>query len=271
MNCSMKISKMMTLLLVLFTMTFSVGYAEATSKVVGYVKTTANLNLREKATVSSKRLSVIPKGKELAYYSKKTISGSTWYQVQYNKQSGWVLGKYVKTVSGSTEVQDTKAKSIAVKDGNKTMTLYPAEKIDWNTGGIQDMIRRQTCFKIYDVKHGRIWTAYRQAGGEHMDIEPATAADTKVLCEIYGVSSAKEIADQNLWRRQPCLITVNGHTYACSLYGVPHGSDTISGNNMDGQVCLHFTNSKTHGSKKVDGYHKEAIEYAWKNAPSGHR
>lgn len=95
-----------------------------------------------------------------------------------------------------------------------------------------------------------------------MDIEPATAADTKVLCEIYGVSYAKEIADQNLWRRQPCLITVNGHTYACSLYGVPHGSNTISGNNMDGQVCLHFTNSKTHGSKKVDGYHKEAIEYA---------
>lgn len=29
---------------------------------------------------------------------------------------------------------------------------------------------------------------------------------------------------------------------------------------MDGQVCLHFTNSKTHGGKKVDGYHKEAIE-----------
>ena len=71
MNYSMKIPRMMTLLLILFTLTFSVGYAEAASKIVGYVQTTANLNLREKAAVSSKRLSIIPKGKKMAYYSKR--------------------------------------------------------------------------------------------------------------------------------------------------------------------------------------------------------
>ena len=187
--------------------------------------------------------------------------------MQYSQKTGWVLGNYVKKVTTSTDT--AKSKGITVTDGEKTMTIYPAEKIEWYTGGIQPLIKRGTTFKIYDVKTKRIWTAYRQVGGDHMDIEPASAADTKVLCEIYGVDSADEIAEKNLWRRRPCLVTVNGHTYGCSLYGVPHGKRTIASNNMDGQICLHFTNSKTHGTKKVDNYHKEAIEYAWENAPNG--
>jgi len=205
------------------------------------------------------------------YYSTKTVSGAAWYQVSYKSYTGWIMGKYTKKVAADTTTTTSTSKPLTVKDGSKTMQIYPALKIDWYTGGIQSMIRRQTCFKIYDLKSGRLWTAYRQAGGDHIDIEPATAADTKVLCEIYRVSTSEEIASKNLWRRRPCLVTVNGHTYACSLYGVPHGDDTISGNNMDGQLCLHFTNSKTHGSKNVDSYHKEAIEYAWKHAPNGHR
>ena len=28
------------------------------------------------------------------------------------------------------------------------------------------------------------------------------------------------------------------------------------------RLCIHFTNSKTHDSNKVDSYHTEAIEYA---------
>ncbi len=153
------------------------------------------------------------------------------------------------------------------------MTLYQAEKIDWYTGGIQELLPRGTNFKIYDVQTGIVWWAHRWAGGSHADIEPLTASDTARLCQIYGVTSAKQIASKNLWQRRPCLITIGNRTFACSLYGVPHnyGADTIKSNNMDGQVCLHFTNSRTHGSKKVDSYHAAAIQYAWEHAPNGHR
>ena len=87
------------------------------------------------------------------------------------------------------------------------------------------------------------------------------------------MSKASDIANKNLWQRRPCLVTIGSHTYACSLYGVPHnyGAGDITGNNMNGQICMHFTNSKTHTSKKVDSYHKSAIEYAWQNAPNGHK
>lgn len=155
-----------------------------------------------------------------------------------------------------------------------TMTIYPAEKIDWYTGGIQELWPKGANFKVYDVKTGIVWWAHRWSGGSHVDAEPLTAADTARLCKIYGVSNADEIAEKNMWQRRPMLVTIGNRTFACSLYGVPHNypdGDTIANNNYDGQLCIHFTNSKTHDSNKVDSYHTEAIEYAWLNAPNGHK
>lgn len=151
--------------------------------------------------------------------------------------------------------------------------FYPAEKIDWYTGGIQQLWAKGASYKIYDVKTGIVWWARRWAGYSHADIEPVTAADTARLCQIYGVNNAQEIWDKNLWQRRPCLITIGNRTFACSLFGMPHNpdGDTIPDNNMTGQICMHFTNSKGHESGKVDTYHQQAIEYAWQNCPAGHK
>ena len=157
---------------------------------------------------------------------------------------------------------------------NLTMTLYPAEKIDWYTGGINELWARGSNYKVYDVKTGIVWWAHRWAGGLHVDAEPLTAADTARLCKCYGVNNSTEIASKNLYQRRPLLVTIGTRTFACSLYGVPHNypeGDTISTNDFKGQVCIHFTNSKTHDSKKVDSGHEEAIEYAWEHAPNGHK
>lgn len=151
--------------------------------------------------------------------------------------------------------------------------FYPAEKVDWYTGGIQQLWAKGASYKIYDVRTGIVWWARRWAGYSHADIEPVTAADTARLCQIYGVNNAQEIWDKNLWQRRPCLITIGNRTFACSLFGMPHNpdGDTIPDNNMTGQICMHFTNSKGHESGKVDTYHQQAIEYAWQNCPAGHK
>ena len=154
-----------------------------------------------------------------------------------------------------------------------SMVIYPAEKIDWWTGGIQELIPKGSNFKVYDVKTGIVWWAHRWSGGNHADIETLTAADTARLCRIYGVSKASQITEKTHWQRRPCLITVGTRTFACALYGVPHNSDgdTIPDNDLTGQICLHFTNSRTHGSNKVVSYNEDAIEYAWQYAPNGHK
>ena len=162
----------------------------------------------------------------------------------------------------------------AADTSNLTMTFYPAEKIDWYTGGINSLWAKGSNYKVYDVKTGIVWWAHRWSGGSHVDAEPLTAADTARLCKCYGVSTAQEIKDKNLYQRRPLLVTIGSRTFACSLYGVPHNypdGDTISTNNFKGQVCIHFTNSKTHDSNKVDSGHAEAIEYAWQHAPNGHQ
>lgn len=146
-----------------------------------------------------------------------------------------------------------------------TFTFYPVEKIDWYTGGIQQLWAKGANYKIYDVKTGIVWWAHRWSGAYHADIEPLTAADTARLCQIYGVDDAQEIWDKNLWQRRPCLVTIGTRTFACSLMGMPHNpdGDTIDNNNMTGQICLHFTNSKGHDSGKVDSYHQKAIQEAY--------
>ena len=157
---------------------------------------------------------------------------------------------------------------------NLTMTLYPAEKIDWYTGGINELWATGSNYKVYDVKTGIVWWAHRWSGGSHVDAEPLTAADTARLCRCYGVSNSQQIADKNLYQRRPLLVTIGSRTFACSLYGVPHNypeGDTISDNDFKGQLCIHFTNSKTHSSKKVDSGHEQAIQYAWEHAPNGHK
>ena len=185
-------------------------------------------------------------------------------------------GLTVDGIAGS-QTQHKLYGTVPVGEGdssNLTMTIYPAEKIDWWTGGIQTLWAKGSSYKVYDVKTGIVWWARRWSGAYHADVEPLTAADTARLCKIYGVNSASEIVDEKHWYRRPCLVTIGSRTFACSLYGVPHNypdGDTIPNNNMKGQICIHFTNSKTHGSNKVDTDHQEAIDYAWKNAPNGHK
>ena len=149
---------------------------------------------------------------------------------------------------------------------NLGFDFYPVEKIDWWTGGINELWTRGSNYKVYDVKTGLVWWAHRWAGGYHVDAEPLTAADTAVLCKIYGVNSADEITEKTHWERRPCLVTIGTRTFACSLYGVPHNypdGDTISDNAFKGQLCLHFTNSKTHNGKSVDSNHQKAIQEAY--------
>ena len=210
--------------------------------------------------------------KEQGYYTGAITSSYTSSVEQAIRAFQKAKGLTVDGIAGA-ETQHKLFDTVPIGSGagNLTMTLYPAEKIDWYTGGIQELWRKGENYKIYDVYTGIVWWAHRWSGGAHADIEPLTAADTARLCKMYGVNDAQEIYDKNMWERRPSLVTIDGHTYACSLDGMPHNpdGDTIPNNNMTGQICLHFTNSRGHESGVVSDTHQEAIEYAWNNCPAG--
>lgn len=150
-------------------------------------------------------------------------------------------------------------------DGDLTNTIYPVEKIDWFTGGINTIFARGMNVKVTEVKTGITFWVHRWAGGNHADVEPLTAADTRRMCKIYGVSSASQITASKYYQRHALWVTIGTRTFAASMYGVPHNDDgdTIKNNDFQGQFCIHFTNSKTHTSSKVDADHQAAIQYAY--------
>ena len=131
------------------------------------------------------------------------------------------------------------------------------ERLNWFNGGSKKIPKGAT-FKVKDIRTGKVFTVKRWSGANHIDAEPATASDTAIMKKIYGHWS---------WRRRPVLVKYNGHVYAGSMNGMPHGTQTIRGNNFDGHFCIHFYGSKTHGSKKVDAMHQscvaEAMKHSW--------
>ena len=113
--------------------------------------------------------------------------------------------------------------------------------------------------KLQDLSTRKTLDVRIQSSGYHLDVEPLTEKDTKTLCSIYGVSTPKEIDAE---RRPMMLTTAFGYRIVCSCYGTPHGTKIVTGNNYPGQFCLHFLNSKTSGSGRVDNGHQAAIRRA---------
>ena len=178
-------------------------------------------------------------------YGNGTKSAVKEFQKKNNlKVTGEVNASTLKKLNSS----DAKKAS---SSGGKT------ERLDWFGGG-KNTIPKGATFQVKDCRTGKVFTVRRWSGYNHIDAEPLTASDTKTLKSIYGHWT---------WRRRPILVKYNGHVYAASMNGMPHGTSTISNNNFDGHFCIHFYGSKTHGSGKVDDMHqkcvKEAMNYSW--------
>ncbi len=139
------------------------------------------------------------------------------------------------------------------KAANAAEKTYKTEKLDWFKGG-STAVPKGAVFTVKDVYTGKEFKCKRWSGYNHMDSEPLTADDTAIMKSVYGGSWS--------WDRRPILVLYNGHVYAASMNGMGHEDDSISGNNFEGHFCIHFYNSKTHGTDKVDEEHQKCVNIA---------
>ena len=126
---------------------------------------------------------------------------------------------------------------------------------DWDNAGI-DLFPKGSYATVMDVATGKVFRIYRWSGSRHADCVPATAADTKVMCDIVGfpynsnhpnssqLAQIKADGDSDVvnytwpdfknkfggatnigsaWDRRAALLNVNGTVYPVSIYGFPHG------------------------------------------------
>ncbi len=200
--------------------------------------------------------------KKLGYYTGSIDgdygNGTKTAVKNFQKRNGLTVNGKVNSKTLS-KLNSSGAKKANASDaaGGGSSGSGTTEKLNWFKGG-SNKIPKGATFKVKDIKTGTVFTAKRWSGANHLDAEPASASDTKKMKSIYGHWS---------WKRRAVLVKYNGHVYAASMNGMPHGTQTIKGNNFEGHFCIHFSGSKTHGSKKVDSMHqncvKEALKHSW--------
>lgn len=138
----------------------------------------------------------------------------------------------------------------AYDDGSSIPIIKPS----WSEAN--NLLPRRATFTIVDVRTGYTFRATRTGGSQHADTEPATRVDTNIMFQAIGSKWS--------WARRPIWVVYNGVRMAASMNCQPHGFETIGGNDMTGQFCIHFVGSKTHGSNKVDPDHQRCINEAYR-------
>ncbi len=173
-------------------------------------------------------------------------------------------GKYGdQTVAAVKAFQKSKGISQDGKAGNDTIKAlfgknasnytYVTERLDWFSKGV-NVFTGQCVYTIKDVSTGKTFRGRRRFGSNHLDTEPLTASDTATLKSIYGGEWS--------WNRRAILVLYNGHVYAASMNGMPHGTSTITNNGFDGHFCIHFYKSRTHETNRVDEAHQNCVARA---------
>ena len=198
--------------------------------------------------------------KKLGYYSGSIDgdygNGTKTAVTKFQKRNGLTANGKVNSKT-LAKLNSSSAKKASASDSGSGGGSGTTERLNWFNGG-SNKIPKHATFKVKDIKTGKVFTVKRWSGANHIDAEPASASDTAIMKSIYGHWS---------WKRRPVLVKYNGHVYAGSMNGMPHGTQTIKGNNFDGHFCIHFYGSKTHGSKKVDSMHQncvaEAMKHSW--------
>lgn len=146
-------------------------------------------------------------------------------------------------------------------------------------GGVEDIFAREAEAVVYDIETGLSFKVMRSYGYNHADCEPLTREDAEIIKSIYG--------GQWSWSRRAVIVTVDGIKIPASMAGMPHAGldsepvnanvsyrsggygaglnlDKVKDNGMDGHFDIHFYNSKTHGSNKVDANHQKMVSKAFR-------
>lgn len=233
--------------------------------------------------------------KKLGYYTGKVdgVTGSKTkaaiqkFQKANKLSADGVVGpttnsKLVAAAAKSSTTTAAKPTSTTTAAKPTTSTAAAAEK-----GGVEMLDWWKEASKVFkigstatitDVKTGKTFKIVRTYGTNHADVEALTANDSKIIKDIWGGWS---------WTRRPVIVEVNDRKIAASMAAMPHAGvdsqpantyvsqrsggysrgtnlDKIKDNGMSGHMDVHFLNSRTHGSNKIDPKHQAAVKAAAK-------
>lgn len=167
-------------------------------------------------------------------------------------------GDFYQVTNGKALGYIARSAMSRTKPSNETVLASMVEPLEWNT--CDYFFPKGAYGVIYDILTGTSIRVYRLGGTNHAELEPYSAEDTQLLLNACG--------GQFSWDSRPVLLLAGNHVAPAAINTMPHGDQSITTNNYDGQFCLHLKGSTTHGTESVNVNHQQAILYAWMWAQS---
>ncbi len=159
--------------------------------------------------------------------------------------------------SGSTVESNAGASamgSFTGENGKKIQLLHWYDEI-------KGSLRTGENLSVYEPSSGISFTLYVMSRGRHADVEPLTADDTAKMMQAWG--------GVETWTPKAVYIGLpDGRWTMATMHNVAHGSQVISGNNFDGQNCVHFLRNMTECIGADPDYgvdNQNALRKAWKS------
>lgn len=124
---------------------------------------------------------------------------------------------------------------------------------------IDNMFEIGKKYEIIDLQSEESFYITRTGGKNHADIEASNFSDFQII---------HKITDNNFeLKHLPVLLKLNENTYIpASLCCYPHGYN--NSNVGYGHFCLHFKNSRTNFTNKIDSNHQKTVKIATKMGKS---
>lgn len=198
-------------------------------------------------------------------YGALTKSAVTAFQRLNGLTADGVAGALTQQTlfGGSAKAYDSTADTAVILTDDTGKATGPSVSdvkcLYWYTQ-VKPTIKSGQYITIFDPATSLQWTLRLYSLGHHADSEPLTATDTAIMYKAFGYT--------NTWTPKPVYVQLpSGVWTLATMHNVPHLNGSISNNDFDGHLCVHFLRTLEECSANDPDYgitHQNAIRKKWK-------
>lgn len=213
-----------------------------------------------------------------AEYDEKTQGENTYIDMDYvNLNTKILSSKYELTNEEEVQEHDEQdGHDHEVSRGGDVERIKDGEYLDW-WKQVRKIIDKDAVLTVKDLDTQKVFKVKYTYGTNHIDSEPLTVEDSKVIKEIWGGSYS--------WDRRAVQIYYEDKVIAASMVSYPHAGlddrqantyvsnrsggfgkgtnlDKVKDNGVNGVMCIHFKNSTLHKTGRSDKNHQQEVKRA---------
>lgn len=199
------------------------------------------------------------------YYGTATKAAVVAFQKKNGLSADGVAGSatLAKLYDGSPSASDpSTSASVPTSDGTGKISGPSSSSVKllhW-FDSVKPSLKTGSTLQIYDPATSYAWKLRAMSLGRHCDSEPLTAEDTYYMNQAFG--------NKTTWTPKIVYIKLPSGTWTmATMHNTPHLSGSISGNNFDGHLCVHFLRDMAEVTKNDPKYgvqNQNALREGWK-------